>query len=92
MLTLAVNAVPVVKKMTSRSPDPDQAGLRIADGDDPDTLSVEVASSPGPGDVVLLHGGARVFVAEAVSPRLENLELYAEAKDGTLRLALREHR
>ena len=91
MLTLAMNAISVVKRMTSHSPDPDQAGLRIAEGDDDDTLSIEVAPSPGAGDVVLLHGGARVFVAETVSPRLENLELYAVAQDGALQLALREN-
>lgn len=46
MLTLAMNAISVVKRMTSHSPDPDQAGLRIAEGDDDDTLSIEVAPSP----------------------------------------------
>lgn len=89
MLTLATNAVPIIRRLTSRAADPDQAGLRIAGSDDPDTLSVDLSPAPAAGDIVLLHGGARVFLDPAVSPRLESAELYALAQDGDVRLALR---
>ena len=92
MLSLSTSALPVIKRLASRAADPDRAGIRIAEGQDPDSLSLEVCHGAAAGDAVLLHGGARVFVAPAVSPRLEDLELYAVAKEGRLHLALRERK
>jgi hypothetical protein len=52
-------------------------------------LSVDLSPAPAAGDIVLLHGGARVFLDPEISPRLESAELYALAQDGDVRLALR---
>ena len=90
MLSLSTTALPIIKRITSAAADPDQAGLRITEGADVDTLSMHVSDAPTTGDVVLLFGGARVFVAASVSPRLDGLEMYAVERNGDVHLALRE--
>jgi Fe-S cluster assembly iron-binding protein IscA len=89
MLRLAANAVGVIRRATSQTTNPDEAGVRIAPSRVDGQLAVEIATRPSRGDQVLDAGGARVFVAAAITDYVDDLELYAFADSGRVHLAFR---
>lgn len=87
VLTLTENAATVIKRLATRTPGSGTSGLRIGSHDD--TLGVEIAAAPEPGDHVVENRGARVFVDSKASPRCADKELDAVVGEGTVRFALR---
>jgi Fe-S cluster assembly iron-binding protein IscA len=88
MLTLATNAIPVIRQAISRYSD--DAGLRITPTADGARLGIELAQEPAAGDHVIVANGARVFVSPDAERYVGNLEMYAVIEEGDVRLALRE--
>jgi hypothetical protein len=89
MLTLATNAIPVIRQATRRYGASDDAGLRIAPSPDGQSLGIASAPEPAPGDQIITAGGARVFVAPDAVRHVGDLELYAVVESGEVHLALR---
>ena len=86
MLELTETATDVIGEITDEPELPDTAGLRItsdADEDGARALAAVLTGGPGPQDVVLEFGRARVYVDLAVAGHLTNRVLDAEkAADG----------
>lgn len=90
MLTLATNAIPVIRQATNRHSTSDEAGLRISPSGDGKSLGIEMAAGPSAGDQVIVAGGARVFVAPDAARYVGDLQMYAVVEEGEVHLALRE--
>lgn len=90
MLTLATNAIPVIRRVISHQSNPDEAGLRISPTPTRDQMALEMAPGAQPGDQVVVAGGARVFIDASIVHDVAGLELYAVAREGAVHLALRE--
>lgn len=90
MLTLTETATTVVKDIVERDPAVAAGGLRI--GTMPGTereLQVAIVAEPEPGDALIEHNGARVFISDQASVVLEDRTLDAQVADnGTVTFAL----
>jgi Fe-S cluster assembly iron-binding protein IscA len=89
MLTLASNAISVIRRATSNTDHPDEAGVRIAPSPADGQLTIEIVAAPSPGDQVLDAEGARVFLDSGITGYVEELELYALVQSGKVHLAFR---
>ena len=81
MLELTDTATDVIGEITDEPELPDTAGLRITSDSDEDgarALAAVLTEGPGPQDVVLEVGRARVYVDLAVAGHLANRVLDAE--------------
>jgi iron-sulfur cluster assembly protein len=91
MLTLTPSAIQVVHAMVEASGQADNAGLRIATTDAPETeaLEVEFVTGPDVDDQVLDEHGARVFLEPRAAMYLEDKVLHGEVDDeGRVRFGL----
>jgi iron-sulfur cluster assembly protein len=67
----------------------DTAGLRITKpGDEGTKLSLDAAPGPEPGDQVIEHKGARVFVGARAAEVLDEMALDARVDSGRVRYFL----
>ena len=80
MLTLTDQAVDVVRGLTSSSEAPDDAGLRLAPGDN--GLELSVVQTGAPGDDVIDAGGVSVYLEQQASALLDEQTLDARVEDG----------
>ena len=88
MLTLTENASSVVTAITEQTVEAEDAGLRISQ-QDTDSLNVQPAPSPQPGDQVIEQEGARVFVDETAAQMLDQMTLDAAVDtDGSVQFSL----
>ena len=78
MLTLSPSAAEAVDSLLHSQQAPEDAGLRIRTAGD--SLTMELAPEPAPGDQVIEEGGARVFVDATAAPMLDNVELDARVE------------
>lgn len=78
MLTLTDNARTAVETLTSRAGLPDEGGLRIAEQDS-GGFELALVAGPDPGDDVVAHGDARVYVDSRTSQTLADQQLDVEA-------------
>ena len=77
MLTLTENARTAVETITSGADLPDEGGLRIAEQDS-GSFELALVAAPGPDDVVVAHGDARVIVDQRTSETLAEQQLDVE--------------
>lgn len=68
MLTITENAQTLVRTLTEQAQITDNGGVRLAPSQEPGQLEVSLAPEPAPGDQVVDHSGARVFVDRRLSP------------------------
>jgi len=89
MLTLTDNAQYAIRTLVSPADEPTEAGVRIAsapgtNGAAPE-LSLEVVTSPAPGDQVVDEQGARVFLdstaAEMLAEQTLDVQIDAAAQE-----------
>jgi iron-sulfur cluster assembly protein len=90
MLTLTENASAIVNEITSQPDLPDTAGLRITtDGSPEPAFAVSAAAQAEPGDRVVEHGGATVYLDESAALLLDDKILDAAVDDtGRVEFAL----
>ena len=90
MLTLTDTASTVVKVIVERTPDSENAGLRIAaDEVGAVDFKVGIAPAPEPTDTVVESDGAKVFLEENAAVALDGKILDAQvADDGSVQFAL----
>jgi iron-sulfur cluster assembly protein len=87
MLTLSPSAVEAVDALLHNPGVPDAAGLRIA-ATPSSELELGIAAEPAPDDQVIEEGDARVFVAAAVAPMLDDARLEAQTQGDQVAFAL----
>lgn len=91
MLTVSENAATVIKGLAARLEGAEDPGLRIgAKADDPSGLLVEIAPAPTAGDAIIERDGSRVYLDQAMAPKLTGKELDALIEEGAVRFALRD--
>ena len=89
MLTLTENASAVVRQISERMPDTEQAGLRLASAPDGAGLTVSAVPEATPGDQVLQQDGAVVYLEDVASVALSDQVLDATVDDqGTVAFSL----
>lgn len=90
MLTLTDSASSVVKTITERVPDVQEAGLRIsADRPGAADFAVVIAPAPEPNDTVVESSGAKVYLEENAAIALDGKVLDAQiAEDGSVQFAI----
>ena len=77
MLTLTDNAASVVKTIADQTTGTETGGLRFSQSGG-EALAIAAAEAPEPGDAVVEHDGARVFLAEDTVPVLDDQLLDAQ--------------
>ena len=80
MLTLTDQAVDVVRGLTQTPEAPDNAGLRLAPGEQ--GLELSVVDAAAPGDDVIDAGGVQVYLEKQASALLDEQTLDANVRDG----------
>jgi iron-sulfur cluster assembly protein len=80
MLTLTDQAVDVVRGLTQSPEAPDNAGLRLAPGEQ--GLELSVVDSAAPGDDVIEAGGVQVYLEKEASALLDDQTLDANEDGG----------
>jgi iron-sulfur cluster assembly protein len=90
MLTLTDSASTVVKTITGRTPDVQNAGLRIsADEVGAVDFAVAIAPAPEPTDTVVESSGAKVYLEENAAVTLDDKVLDAQvADDGSVQFSI----
>jgi iron-sulfur cluster assembly protein len=86
LLTLTEHAQTAVRTLTQDPQAPESAGLRITAGND--GLELMLVAEPVPGDALIDHGGARVFVEPQVAQLLDEQTLDAQVEDGKVNFFL----
>ena len=86
MLTLTDNAQTAVRTLTQDPETPENAGLRITPGTE--GLQLTLVAEPVPGDALIDHGGARVFVEPQTAKLLDEATLDAQVEDGAVNFFL----
>ena len=86
MLTLTEHAQTAVRTLTHDPKAPESAGLRITPGNE--GLELMLVAEPVPGDSLIDHGGARVFVEPQVAQLLDGQTLDAQVEDGNVNFFL----
>lgn len=78
MLLLTTSATTAIRGLLDRHDLPETAGLRISrTGGEESKFSLGAIQSPKAGDLVIEHGGARVFVGPRAAEVLDNKVLDA---------------
>lgn len=78
MLMISDEAAQLVHALTDAADLSEQAGLRIVVDSTHNSLSMALATEPQPAGVVVASQGARVFLTESASRRLQRRTLRAE--------------
>lgn len=94
MIAMTPRAHDVVRQVTAHPRIGPRSGLRIA-ADDPraETLGVRTVAGPEPGDRVVERDGARIFLDEEATPRVEGHLLDAGTDDaGRVQFVVKEGR
>jgi hypothetical protein len=81
LLSLSDEAAQLIRTLLAKTELPATAGLRLCS--DPELGSLQMSLSPYPlvSDSVVAHGGASLFVSEAVAVRLADQRLHAQVED-----------
>jgi Fe-S cluster assembly iron-binding protein IscA len=96
MLMVTENARHAIESIVANAELPDGSGLRIDTPDQPpatlDTtrmpLELQVTSEPAEQDQVVGEGGAKVFVAPAVAPMLDDQVLDVQVTDDRMQFVI----
>ena len=86
MITLTDNAQTAVRTLSQDPETPENAGLRITPGNE--GLQLTLVAEPVPGDALINHGGARVFVEPQTAKLLDEATLDAQVEDGAVNFFL----
>lgn len=90
MLMVTEGAAMVIRELIELSPNPADAGLRIASqAAEPTgkaTMELTISEAPGEDDVVVtIDDDARIYLDPAVAPAFDSKVLHAEADHGRVR-------
>ena len=86
MLTLTDQAQSAVRTMIQDPQTPENAGLRIAPGEE--GLELTLVAEPAPGDALIDDGGVRVFVEPQAAELLDEQTLDAQLEEGQVNFFL----
>lgn len=91
MLSITPRALAVMRRVTAHPKLEPTSGLRIAtNAEGARAMRVGAVSSPRPGDRVLEHQGARLFLGPGAAPAVEGCELDARTDgEGRVQFILR---
>jgi Fe-S cluster assembly iron-binding protein IscA len=97
MLMVTEDAATVIRELIELSPNPADAGLRIASHTDEaygePTLELAISDRPGDDDVIVtVDDDARIYLDPVVAPDFETKVLHAEADQGRVRFLVAEQR
>ena len=81
VLTVSPEAAALVRQLVRTADLPEGSGLRIVVDGQHHSLSMGLAHGPEPQDDVVSSGGARVFLSQPATGRLESRTLEAEVTD-----------